>query len=476
MTEFDTVFSGGKGTGKTTALVAAMTSHIDAMLAAGRPFNAHAYTPKPDDFYPLLKERYGPRGVSVRATNPFIGDSWAWDGAADLTTPPQVEQLATTAIRDDGRDHNPFFKKAAQLLLRGVVQSLGTTHPGLWTMRHVAACLRDMRHLTRVLARCEHTAHLVTLLSAEQGTTAANLLGTLLAELKGLELVASLIDEAPDHRRFSVVEAANEPGIIWVWGSDPRYDATIEPWNAVQLELIGHELLIRGRADVETLLYIDEFPQLSAGGGQKLTIIRKLLEFGRSARVRSTLAEQTPAQVAAVYGQEDATTLLGQCHNAVVFKHSDDYGQAYWSKRLGRERGFERKRTFSGQVGGSETRGSQPSWGTSWAVTEGVNIERFDLERVTPSEIGDLPVGTYEFGLFGYAMLPLSLHLDPATGFPQPIKWRFHLTPEWIARHVPRPGDFTPYARGHRPGATYTMRPLEDWEYGLLGLDRPQST
>ena len=115
----------------------------------------------------------------------------------------------------------------------------------------------------------------------------------------------------------------------------------------------------------------------------------------------------------------------------------------------------------------------QSSWGTNWSVTHNVNIERFDLERVSPSEIGDLPVGTYEFGMHGYASVPLSLHLDPATGAPVPIRWRFNLTPDWIARNVPRTRPFRPYARGLKPSKDYTLTPLEPWEYGFLGLVRP---
>lgn len=466
LSEFAMVYSGGMGTGKTTAFTAQMTSHIDALIASKRPFNVHSFTTKPDDFYPLLKARYEPLGISVRTTNPFIAESWAWDGAGDLTNLPRMDELSAVVIKDDRRDSSPFFKKTAQLVFRGVVQSLASTHMGLWTMRHVVLVLRDVGLCITVLGRCEQTRHLVSLLSSEQGVTAANIHATLLAELKGLELVASLIDSTPEDRRFSTAGAANTPGVIWVWGSDPRYNTTIEPWNAVQLELIGHELLIRGKIGVETLLYLDEFPQLSAGGGQKMTIIRKVLEFGRSSDVRSCLAMQTPAQVEAVFGPKDAETLLGQCHIIVAFRHNDGPGQAYFSRRLGKERGFEKKRGSSRQVGGS----SGPNGNSSWSVTHSVNIERFDLERVTQSDIGDLPVGTYEFGMFGFASLPLSRLIDPVSGFPEPIRWRFWLSPEFIARHVHKPGEFVSYARSLKPEAEYALAALESWERDFLGL------
>jgi hypothetical protein len=462
--EYDTVYSGGKGTGKTTALKAQMTSHIDAHIASGRPFSALVYTPKPDDFYPLLKARYEPLGVSVRATNPFIADAWSWDGAGDMTNLPKMDQLASVAIKEDLRDQNPFFRKTAQLLYRGVVQSLAATHPGLWTMRHVVLILKDMALCSRVLGRCEKTESLLSLLSSDLGETAGNIHVTLLAELKAAELVASLIDSTPDDRRFSVEDAANEPDVIWVWGSDPRYNTTIEPWNSVQLELIGHELLIRGDVGVTTLLYIDEFPQLSAGGGQKLAIIQKLLEYGRSSLVRSTLAMQTPAQVVEVYGEHAAQTLLGQLHNAVVFRHADAYGQEFWAKRLGRERGFEEKRGASRQIGWAQGSGRNES------TTRSVNIERFDLDRISPGEIGDLPVGSYEFGIHGLASLPFSLRPDPKTGIPEPLRWRFHLTPEWIARNVPEAGGYTPYRRSLKAEDVYTLIPFQGWELRFLGL------
>jgi hypothetical protein len=469
--EYDTIMSGGKGTGKTTALIALMISLISSRIAASIHFNVHAFTPKPDDFYPLLKAIFEPLGIKVRCTNPFIEESWSWDGSMDLKTPPAIDELVATTIKDDGRDMNPFFKKTAQLVLRGIIQSFSTTHPGLWTMRQVVNVMKDVRLIQQVLARSEHTRHITALLTKKLGITAANLHATLLAELKGLELVASLIDETPDDRRFSAREAANSPRIITVWGSDPRYSTTVDPWNGIQWELIGHELLIRGDINVETFLFIDEFPQLN--GGHKLAIIKKLLEFARSSKVRSTLAVQSPAQVEAIYGKEEADTILGQCHNAIVFKHSDNRGCEYWSQRLGRMQGIEPKRSYSRQRGGSYTGGQHPSWSESWSGTESVTYERYDRDRVPQNEIRDLPVGSYEYGMFGYATLPLSLRKDPKTGFPEPIKFRFHMTPEWIAEHVPDKGDFTPYAKSLKCEDSYTLNPLDDWEYDFLGLTRP---
>ena len=470
LAEFDTILSGGKGTGKTTALVALMLSQITGHVESGKPFNVHCYTPKPDDFYPILRAVFEPLGISVRSTNPFLNGSWSWDGAIDLTTPPKMHELVAAAIKDDGREQNPFFKKAAQLNFRGVIQSLAATHPGMWTMRHAVKCIQSLELNQQILDRSEHTRHLLSLMAESQGATAANLHATLLAELKDLELVAALIDQTPDDRKFSLVQAANQPGIIWVWGSDPRYGSMLEPWNALQWELLGHELLIRGDIGVDTSLYIDEFPQLN--GGQKLTILKKLLEFGRSSRVRSTLAIQTPAQLEAIYGEAEADTILGQCHNAMVFKHSDVKGCTYWSQRLGRMQGIEAKRGESRQQGGSRPVGSRQIT-RNWSSTESVSFERFDRERVTPSDIHDIPVGTYEFGMYGYAVVPLSRRIDPKTGFPEPIKWRFHMTPEWIRVHVPKVADFTPYNKNLKPESNYTLKPLEPWEYGFLGLDEP---
>src|SRR4051794_18450672 len=51
--EFNIACSGGIGTGKTTAMLALMVSRIDGLIAGGKQFNVFAYTPKPDDFYPV---------------------------------------------------------------------------------------------------------------------------------------------------------------------------------------------------------------------------------------------------------------------------------------------------------------------------------------------------------------------------------------------------------------------------------------
>ena len=58
--------------GKTTAMIPLMVSRIQGYIDRGEPFNVHAYTPKPDDFYPVLKALFEPQGISVRTTNPFM--------------------------------------------------------------------------------------------------------------------------------------------------------------------------------------------------------------------------------------------------------------------------------------------------------------------------------------------------------------------------------------------------------------------
>jgi hypothetical protein len=74
--------------------------------------------------------------------------------------------------------------------------------------------------------------------------------------------------------------------------------------------------------------------------------------------------------------------------------------------------------------------------------------------------------------MFGYAVLPLSLRIDPKTGFPEPIRFKFHLTPEWISKHVPEKGDFKPYSKSIKPKGSYTLQNLDDWEYDFLCLKR----
>ncbi|MFO0890984.1 MAG: type IV secretion system DNA-binding domain-containing protein [Isosphaeraceae bacterium] len=469
--EYDTVLSGGKGTGKTTALTALMRSLIDSRIASGRPFSVHAYSPKPEDLYPWLKETYEPLGYEVRTTNPFMQNSWAWDGAMNLTSGPSINEAVAALIKDDGHEKDPFFKNCSRLAIRGVIQSLAATHPGIWTWRYLAHLMRDSRLFVQVLSRCKETRHILKLFSEKQEVTSANIESTLASELQNFELIAALIDETPDDRRFSIVDAANTPGIIWVWGSDPRYQTCMEPWNGLQWELMGHELLIRGRNSIDTLLFIDEFPQLN--GGQKLTIMKRLLEYGRDSNVRTTLAIQTPAQLEGTYGKAEADIILGQTHNVMVFKHSDNIGCEYWSKRLGNIRGFEEKRSVADQLGGSTTGGAQPNSTYSWSHQVTVNREWFDRARVSPSNVGDLIVGSYELGIYGYACVPMSKRMSAETGVPEPIKWLFSMSPEWIRQNVPKRGSCEPYNKSLKPEGSYTLKPFEDWEYDMLDLKRP---
>lgn len=477
--EGDILFSGGKGTGKTSMFKVLITSRIDGLISSGQPFNSFIYSPKPDDYYPILKERYEPLGISVRALNPFIIDAWAWDAAIDLTTLPKIDAMTVAVIKEkmnagSGGDANEFFVKAAQLLLRGTVHALALTNAGTWTMRDVVLCLRDFRLTKQLLAKRRETRHLIALISDKQGVTSENLHATILAELKDLELVAALIQETPEDRRFSIIKAANQPNTIWVLGSDPRYHTVIEPLNGMQIELLSHELIIRGDIGIETCLFIDEFTQMN--GGIKMSAIQKLLEIGRSSRVRTALAVQSPLQVLAVYGKEAGETILAQMHSFMAFMHSDEGGREYFAKRLGKERGWELKFNGSDQVQTTRNIGRGGGGGSvSRSTTHGFNQERFDLDRVSPSEFGDLPIGTYELGMKAYTSIPLSDDQDPTTPGLNHLQWYSYMSPEWIREHVPQPRkSYRRYSETLKPEEYYTLEPLQDWEYHRLGLVKPR--
>lgn len=470
-TEHDILISGGKGSGKTTALIALMLSRIQGKIERGEKFVVHCFTTKNDDFFPLMTQVFGPQGVSIRNTNPYREDSWAWDLATDLRHLPEIEHYSTTMIKDDQKDQNPFFKKSAQLITRGIIQSLASTQGQTWRPKHVPAILSDEQLCKRVLERCDETRHLASLLSKDMGTTGANIRATLLSEIKSIQIIMSLIEETPDSRRFSLKDAANESKVIYCWETDPRYASTIDPWNGLCLELIINELLVRGKSEVEAMIFFDEFVQLN--GRMKMPSLVRMLELARSSNVRSVLATQSPSQVVATYGEHDGEALLGQIHSFMCFLHSDNFGKAYFAKRFSKEKGFELHHSNAEQLGFQSTTGQSPSRSYSRSNTHTTTLNRFDLDRVPEEAIGGLPIGTYEFGMYGKASLPLSMRIDPKTKAPQHIRWNFALTPEWIKSHIPKLEPFEPYEKTLRDNSSFAIKRLEDWESALLGLTDP---
>lgn len=201
----------------------------------------------------------------------------------------------------------------------------------------------------------------------------------------------------------------------------------------------------------------------------------RMLELGRSSNVRTVLAMQSPSQVIATYGEHDGEALLGQIHAFMCFLHSDNYGKSYFTKRFSKEKGFELHHSFAEQLGFQRTAGQSPSRSYSSSSTHTTSLNRFDLDRVPEEMIGGLPIGTYEFGMFGFASLPLSTRIDPKTKAPQHIRWSFALTPDWIRGHIPQLEPFEPYEQTLRGKASFASKPLEDWEYVLLGLADPYS-
>lgn len=472
LVEFDTVFSGGKGTGKTTVMLAMMRSLLvgeaQRSLAA---WNAFAYTPKNDDFYWALKSWLEPYGVSVRSTNPFRRGSWAWSPfRGDLRGLAAVEQATRAFVKEDPKENNRYFRDAARLLVRGALVSLLATHPGRATFRRVVLVLKSRYLLHQVLARCPQTCDLLSLVDdSTQGTAAGNVYTTLLTTLKDLEILAAEVDATPEERRYSMAEVANRPGVCWVWEGDPRYEAVMELWNGLQDDFLTPHLLVRGDVGFTTYRFIDELPQMN--GRSKSTNSQKLSEWGRSSRVRNVYAFQTKAQLDETWGEPAADGFLGQCHNYVVFKHSDLAGRRYWSRRMGNARGFELTRNVSTQSGWSNSYGPQGGYQESGSRTEGVSEQRYDRARVAEGVLGDLPVGSLQYGLFGFAGLPISPRVNPETRAPDSLLWRFHITPDQMrASRPPRHPDFEPYARSMKP-LKDSLEPLEDDEHLLLGLD-----
>src|SRR5262249_53538377 len=140
-------------------------------------------------------------------------------------------------------------------------------------------------------------------------------------------------------RSYSIKQLVREEQVL-VLGSDFRYSHILGPMNNLILNVMKRELLSQpdSRSRRHYML-IDEFPKLNYHEAAKE--FPDFVELGRSRSVRVLIAMQTPRQLVELYGEEGASTILGQCQNKIILRVADLAGATDCSNMLGRIHRYE---------------------------------------------------------------------------------------------------------------------------------------
>src|SRR5262249_33329437 len=138
----------------------------------------------------------------------------------------------------------------------------------------------------------------------------------------------------------------------------------------------------------------------------------------------------------------------------LILKVEDPDGAEFCSKLLGHVYGYE----WTHSVSFSHTSGLHPS------TTSGMSAQEHyaNYPLVHPDEIRFLPLADFEHGFHGFGIVPGSTGTH---------RWRFHLTPKWLAKHVVRSDEhIASYESCRRTGSEQRLKELTQDEVERLGL------
>lgn len=285
--------------------------------------------------------------LPIIVANPFDQRSAAWDMAADLTDPAAAVEIASILIPARRNESHPFFSKAAQALVAGVIKALIITRSGSWTLRDVLIIVSSAKTLREALTSTPDTKPLIEQYF-EPETTFQNILQTIATETAALEPIAALW--AHSEKRFSLREWSSGNSIL-VLGSDWTYSEAMRSVNRLLFRRLT-QLVLNGSESRErrTWFFIDELKE--AGNLEGLT---SLMSAGRSKGVRVAIAFQDIDALRHVFEERPANEIIGLCRNKSLLR-IDSEGTARWAAQtIGEELGIEITRSASSSSQGEST-------------------------------------------------------------------------------------------------------------------------
>ncbi len=390
--------------------------------------------------------------LKVILTNVLDSRGWAWDLCADVRDSASASQFAYAALPEDTRGgDNKFYQDAPRHIFAAVLKEL-VNRKVPWTLRTAYLLAMDDRYAEELCRTSADPGVRMArrLFNKDMGSTKSNIDASLLTKLGNLETYAALMEHAEG--KFSLRDMVRSD-VVLVAGGDFRFNHIIAPMNYLMLTCLKHELLGQAKSHVRRhYVFIDEFAAVNHD--KPADEVLDLFVRGRSRGVRLCIAVHTPEQLVHVYQKPMANVILANCQHKLILKVGDYDGASCCSQLLGHVYGYE----WTHNVSTSHTSGAQPSTTHS----RGAQETWADRSLVPPSVNQELPLASLEHGIHGFGIL---------SGDTGTHRWRFHLSPQWLERHVVRGADeVKSYEACRRGGHQQTLQPLSQTEVEGYGL------
>ena len=355
--------------------------------------------------------------------SPFDDRGYGWDIAADINTDLKALEFAACLLPDHTAKE-PFFKKAAQDLLAGVITRLIIERHKDWTIGDLVRILNDK---TEIVASCEtYRPAALSALGPVDEKQASGVFGELRTGSIQLEYLARAWPAG--HPKISLVswvrdlELRNKIPVIMLRGHQQYRKLDGFLTSLVCSLLIKEALSLPDSYERRIWTILDEFGNLP-----KIDGIDALLTGVRSKGVRIVAALQDIAQIEETYSRYFAqtffncfgTVLAGLCSGATARYLSDAFGKNK-IERLQTSR--SRNRSTKNLAGGISVSESEQS------LIENALIDT-DFSNLPPPSLTS--PASFWLRISGWPIARLAFPVRPL-----PIKYLSHVEPAWFGAVV----------------------------------------
>ena len=287
-----------------------------------------------------------------------------WDISKDVTDEASAKAVANVLIQ--GSTQDKFWTDAAQVVLTGVLIGL-MKKGGNWSWL-------DLKNLVFSDAETLHGLFDIhykvgaNLVEPDSKTT-LSILTTLAIQLSWLPSLASQWENCSTGFSLKNWQSAKSSKRLIVAGNPMSYEMSAAICCAL-LSLLANKIIASPDSDTKRFWFVlDEL-----GNMPKTESLKKLLTLGRSKGVRTIAGTQAVSQLRAIYGKDDAETILSLFSNVIVLRTGPigDSGKVA-SETMGSKRVELRVKSFDS------------------SGKESINFQYSDMPVVNTEEIIHLP-------------------------------------------------------------------------------------
>lgn len=338
--------------------------------------------------------------------SPFDARGVRWDIATDIDTELKATEFASGLIPDDA-SREPFFRKAAQDLLTGVLCRLQAENPSAWTFRDLVGLLENRDEIVESCKRFRPGA--LNTLGSLGDKQAAGIFGELRTGTIQLEYLAKAWSGTA--RKISLTQWATSPGLqerhpLIIIKGHQQYQKLDGFLTAQLFAMLTKQVLsLPDSRERRIWAFLDEFGNLPRIDG-----LEKLLTGVRSKGLRVVAAIQDIAQIEVTYSPAFSRTFFN-CFGTVLAGLNSGATAKWLSENFGRN---QIERTVEGQST-SRRGGKGAGRGKTESTQQQVVIENALLDTdfsnlLPPSEsdpalfwtrLGGWPIGKLAFAVEG---------------------------------------------------------------------------